>query len=119
MKISINLPEELLKDMDKVCLDEKYERSEFIRTAIRDRIYPKDIHIGTMPVEHKVEINTTPTVAFCDLNMAHPFIKGKEYPVRQITWEDENGNPLINKRWACEKCIKHYQDLGRGRVYFL
>lgn len=66
---------------------------------------------STIPVENNV-------MAFCDLNKAHPFMKGVEFEVRQITWEDENGNPLI-KGWGCEKCISYLENLGRGKVYFL
>jgi hypothetical protein len=35
IRISLSLPEELLKEVDKICLKEHYERSELIRSGIR------------------------------------------------------------------------------------
>ncbi len=35
IRISLSLPEELLKEIDKICLKEHYERSELIRSGIR------------------------------------------------------------------------------------
>ena len=117
MKISINLPEELLKDMDKVCLDEKYERSEFIRTAIRDRIYPKDIHNITspQPLVPSGEVEKKRIQGWCQLH----FEKGVEYPLLKISYEDENGNETISEKLACPKCVKSLEGKGVGRVYYL
>lgn len=42
-KVLLSLCDDLLKDIDRYCLQFKYERSELIRQAIRDKIYPKDI----------------------------------------------------------------------------
>jgi len=47
------------------------------------------------------------------------FEKGKNYPLRKITYEDENGNAVIKEKYACEKCIKNLDNKGVGRVYYL
>lgn len=46
------------------------------------------------------------------------FEKGVEYDCQLITWEDENGNPVIVDKWACPKCVKKYENMGRGKVYY-
>lgn len=42
-KILLSITEKLLKDLDLYCSRLNYERSEFLRTLIREVIYPKDI----------------------------------------------------------------------------
>jgi Arc/MetJ-type ribon-helix-helix transcriptional regulator len=132
MKISLTLPEELLNDLDLVCTSQKYERSEFIREAIRNRIYPK----GNQPMSSKEieekwtpkvlesieraneiveQIKKKPVIGWCQVRIQ---LKVNQ-PIRLITWEDENGVAVIEKKWACDKCIEHYQNIGRGKVYFL
>jgi len=88
---------------------------------------------GTMPVENIPETledkykrgetitpstqptTTPPILAWCQLH----FEKGMSFTCNLITYEDENGTATIEKKWACPKCIEHYQNMGRGRVYFL
>jgi hypothetical protein len=71
--------------------------------------------------ENSASISSTPSTpevedfGFCQVH----FEKGAEYILQLITWEDENGNPLIDKKLACPKCIEKYQNMGRGRVYFI
>lgn len=45
--------------------------------------------------------------------------KGVDYELRYITWEDENGSPVVEKKWACPKCVTKYETMGRGHLYFL
>lgn len=56
-----------------------------------------------------------PPVGWCEVH----FEKGKEYPLIKITWEDENGLPIIKEKWACPDCVKKYEHIGRGRVFYL
>ncbi len=128
MKISLTLPEELLKDMDKVCLDEKYERSEFIRTAIRERIYPKGIQPtqelpkekwvavpGKVELPERRAIEPSKVEGWCQTH----FEKNAKYVLKLVTWEDENGTPVIDKKMICPKCITKYENMGRGHLYYL
>lgn len=39
MKILISMPEKLTRDLDTYCQNFHFERSELIRSLIRDRIY--------------------------------------------------------------------------------
>lgn len=41
-RIIISLPQELLKDLDVYCKDNRYNRSECIRKAIRDLLEKKN-----------------------------------------------------------------------------
>lgn len=68
----------------------------------------KSVNASTMPVEND-------NVGWCELH----FEKGVTYPRKLITWEDESGNPVISKKWACPKCIERYENKGVGRVYYL
>jgi len=65
---------------------------------------------STMPVENKEK-----NMGWCQLH----FEKGVSYPLRKITYEDENGNAVIKEKYACEKCIKNLENKGVGRVYYL
>ncbi len=56
-----------------------------------------------------------PIMGWCQLH----FEKGKNYPIRKISYEDENGNELIKQKWACPKCIGDLENKGVGRVYFV
>lgn len=47
------------------------------------------------------------------------FEKGVQYVLKLISWEDENGNPVIVKKLACPMCINRYETLGRGKLYYL
>ena len=39
MKVLLSLPDKLLEDLDKVCAEKSYDRSEYIRMLIRDSLY--------------------------------------------------------------------------------
>lgn len=52
---------------------------------------------------------------WCELH----FEKGVEYDRAFITWEDENGNPVVEKKWACPKCVEKYENMERGKVFYL
>ena len=55
-------------------------------------------------------------ISFCEGPI---FEKGVKQEVKRITWEDENGNPVVKEKWYCDKCIKLLENKGVGRVYFL
>lgn len=96
-----SVPDELRKDIAPE------QKQEIIETPIPEE-YPV-IVTEEKPVE---------SMGWCMLNVAHPFAKGKNYRVFKMTWEDENGTPVVDKKWACPKCIEHYTTIGRGRVSF-
>lgn len=64
---------------------------------------------------YKEPVEGKPITGWCQLH----FEKGVNYPLRKINWEDENGVEVVSKKFACPKCVKHYEDMGRGRVYFI
>lgn len=70
---------------------------------------------GNVELEERLAIEPTKIIDWCQLH----FEKGVTYELKLITWEDENGTPIIDKKLACPKCIEKYQKMGRGRVYFL
>jgi len=130
-KISLSISKELLASLDSYCEQFKYERSEAIRQSIRGLIYPKDIPEPpkevpkTQEVSEEIENREVQKPeddgipkkmnGWCQVH----FEKGVEYELKLITYEDENANPIIEKKWACPKCIEKYEDIGRGKVYFL
>jgi len=57
------------------------------------------------------------TETFCQCHWEP--VKGKIYSCKLITWEDENGSPIVDKKWACHKCILKYENMGSGHLYFL
>jgi hypothetical protein len=74
MKILISMPDSLVKDIQEICDDEKYERSEFIRMCVRQYIYGscdfvKDVDYranekktSTIPPEIEEEPSTPPEI---------------------------------------------------------
>lgn len=147
-KILLSIPDELLKDMDSYCAKLSYERSEFVRMLVRNVLYPLAIPPNDIPVittmegnpvfKEDVPHNGTPALVpipdlprireedtspiiqgWCQTNAAHPLLRNQNFPIRKITWEDEEGRPIVSEKWACPKCVEHYQNLGRGRVFFL
>ena len=129
-KISLSITKELLASLDSYCEQFKYERSEAIRQSIRNTIYPKDIPLPPLEgieVPKTKEVSTVPVREVQDEGIPKEisgwcqvhFEKGVNYVIKLITWEDENANPIIDKKWACPKCIEKYENIGRGRVFFL
>lgn len=72
---------------------------------------------GEIPQKISTMPGTTPKnkEGWCELH----FERGVKYPLQLVTWEDENGNPIINKKMACPKCIEQYTYLGKGKLYIL
>jgi hypothetical protein len=123
MRLNISIEDALLKKVDWYCEENSYNRSELIAELLRHRIMGVDI---TNP-KKAMEIPTPagdviespkkgPVVGWCQINLSHPFQKGKNFPIKLITWEDENGALVVDKKWACEGCILYYRDIGRGSL---
>jgi Arc/MetJ-type ribon-helix-helix transcriptional regulator len=128
MKVNIDIPEDMLEAVDTEAKKGFFSRSEWIRTAIRSLLFtpPEGIHDATNLDSKEVDVyegtygstnipvaSTTKTKGFCDCE------KGVEYELTLITWEDENGTPIINRKFACPKCVEKYENMGRGRVFYL
>lgn len=124
MRVNISIDDVLLKDFDEYCGKLRYTRSELLSKLMRDVVYPlhnaQEVRVD-VPTEMKREYGTMPpeiddeNMGWCELH----FEKGVTYPRKLITWEDENGTPVISKKFACPKCVEKYESMGRGRVYYL
>lgn len=112
MRVNISIDDTLINDFDSYCDKFRYTRSELLSKLMRDVVYsvckPTVVvaptvnmpEMGTMA--ENTEDGTTPTkYGWCQLH----FEKGKEYVLREVTWEDENGEKRIDKKLACPKCI--------------
>lgn len=85
---------------------------------------PSVVMSRTMPTENILNVMDgkpldTAITGWCQVNAAHPMMPNVNFTIKKITWEDEEGRPLLESKWACPKCIEHYQNIGRGKVYFL
>lgn len=58
--------------------------------------------------------NSEEKLVWCELH----FEKGKTYPCKLISWEDENGTVIIDKKLACPTCLAKYENMGRGKVIY-
>lgn len=102
-------------------------------------IYPKKMDVrqmsdNIMPLSDKKEVMSdnlnggeNPEKKLVEALAAEVFIrgwcqlhfeKGVEYPLRNISWEDENGVAIVDKKWACPKCVEKYENMGKGKVYY-
>jgi hypothetical protein len=123
-KVLLSLPEKLLKDLDIVCDSQGYDRSEYIRMCIRQRLYDTGDKmfdeagiVKEIWKEAEDDLNggeKSKNLGWCQLH----FERGVKYPLTLITWEDENGNTVIDKKLACPKCVERYEKIGRGRVFY-
>ncbi len=111
MRINISIDNKLLNDFDAYCNEFRYNRSEFISKIIRDVVY----NIHTTKTETPIIRQESEHIGWCEVH----FEKGVTYPRKLITYEDENGVAVIEKKWACPKCIAKYEEMGKGRVYYL
>jgi hypothetical protein len=70
---------------------------------------PKEIRVdnSTMPVDTEVKI------MYCQLH----FEKGVMYDCQLISWEDENGELRVDRKFACPKCLSKYRNLTVGTLY--
>lgn len=59
--------------------------------------------------------STTRENRWCDCH----FEKGVKYDCLLISWEDENGVSVVDKKFACPKCVEKYENMGRGKVFYL
>lgn len=131
VKINISLSEELLQKMDEFCQKYDYERSEFVREAIRKRIHanpqatPPKTEIPPLEKSEVTEEEVANVVGNDDGGAAlgtisqkkfdycrtpfygHP--KGKMYQLTTIQFDDPNGNVLY-KGGACPGCIAQYKE---------
>lgn len=78
--------------------------------------------IVTTPVEKKVEnfvpedaLPSKPIVGWCQQHY-EPKVN---YDLTLINYEDENANLIVDKKYVCPKCLAKYENMGRGRVYYL
>ena len=146
MKILLSIPDNLVKIIDEECVDEEYERSEYIRMCIRQHVFGDAKFTGTdgtpistpaeskdlpkfkwkespsHPLDDGVDLEIESTVppetktiqGWCQLH----FEKGKNYPLRKVTWEDENGTEVIKDKFACPKCIQGLEGKD-GHLYLV
>lgn len=136
MKVNIDIPEDMLEAIDGACKREYFSRSEWIRTAIRSKLFtpPEGIHsrqegitlladasevleehISTTLKNSTVPENIPLNIKnrWCELH----FERGVTYDCTLISWEDENGDMRVNKKWACPKCFEKYRTLPVGTFY--
>jgi len=88
----------------------------FNKSVIQEKVtvIQSVIQSGTMAVENEVDKTGW---MFCQCHWEQT--KGKTYPVKLITYEDENGFAVKDKQLACPDCILKYQNMGRGKLYYL
>jgi len=124
MRVNVSIDNRLLVDFDKYCEGKRYSRSELLSKLMRDVVY--SLHNGTTPTENKIVNTGTISVKdvvdkvgweYCQCHWEQT--KGKTYPVKLITYEDENGFAVKDKKLACPDCILKYQNMGRGKLYYL
>lgn len=76
---------------------------------------PKENVLTDVLTDREVgEKESVEITGWCQLH----FEKGKGFPLKEITWEDENGVVIIDKKLACPSCILKYENMGKGRVYY-
>ena len=135
MRINISIEDELIKKADDYAKKFSYSRSSLIAQSLRMMIFglnTKSPEGSSTPITSPTDLDN-PSLAqivmkggedrtasvtsngWCELH----FEKGVTYPRRLITWEDEYGKPIVEKKLACPKCIAKYEGMGRGRVYYL
>jgi len=47
------------------------------------------------------------------------FEKGASYPLTKVTWEDENGVPMIKEKLVCPSCLTQLEGRDTGHLYIL
>lgn len=106
------MPEQLAADLDMYCSKYHYERSEFIRGIVREKIYDGEMEPSVADQVPTIETPQTITepertytvtneTRFCDLH----YETGVEYECRLVSFEDADGNTVIDHKWACPKCL--------------
>lgn len=130
MKVNIDIPEDMLKVIDERCAAEFFSRSEWIRTALRDKLFNKEIKVvtgnelvekvrpntSTLPVENTIRENA-PEVLWEDSNLmpiskvgvdeqycpnwCKKGVKQRVYPVKKYDVESK----LVWEKLLCKDCI--------------
>ena len=116
MRINISISEELLKKTDGYAKINSYDRSSLIAEALR-RIMADSSVVERRPVKADVGGPNPPLPArgWCETH----FEKGATYELTRITWEDENGNIVVDKKLVCPMCLVKYKSIGRGHLTIL
>jgi len=124
-KVLVSMPEQLVVDLDAYCGVYHYERSEFIRSIVRDKIYEKREPVQQASVPTKIEppsvgnvertYTVTREVRFCGMH----FEAGVEYECQLVNFEDADGNRVIDHIWACPTCLAELQSRDYGVLTIL
>lgn len=124
MKVQVTVPEKLYGKLKEVCEVYGFGVSEYIRLAVREKLYKKEVGSQGLPPnksetpvkkieDNKIQIwedrNYMPVMkekyqGFCNANRAHPFEKGKVREIFDIivyTAEDQQ----YFKGASCKECI--------------
>lgn len=129
MKVNIDIPSDMVKAIDATAEKEFFSRSEWIRTAIRSKLFPPpegiqyDLQQGnhgqvstprvTVPMAENLESITHASsgtkgsrdgdyfIEWCQANFAHPFERGVTRKCLKVTVVDAiDGNPAyLNGRY--------------------
>lgn len=118
-KILLAIPDDMMRDIDDYCKQYSFERSEFIRSVIRGKIYGGPS--GYQPVQPSSTEQGSPNPAsalkiqkrYCELH----FESGVEYDCRLVSFENENGDVVIDTKWACPKCYMELKNRDYGIVH--
>lgn len=123
-RIILTIPQKLLERVDALATSGEITRSEFIRSALHEHCLrneepkenpyiPKEYknrqeELLSQPETPKNLEEETPKIptpvayfGYCGLR----FEQGVEQPLREISYEDENGNEIWKKN-ICDRCIK-------------
>lgn len=123
MRINISIDNTLLTHADEYCKKYQYGRSELIAESLRSIIYGERKN-STSPKNMEPKLRTSTqnsetaefgpgsVVGWCQ---GH-FEQGVKYPLQKITWEDENGHPVIKDKWLCPSCISDLEGKGFGKI---
>lgn len=125
-----------VREIVRVLLEEMELRKDFMKVELGTTPQKNTKEMGTMPVDNIPSISTIPiekkpisipgvmsanklkvdpAIGFCEL---HYDTQGP-HKRTMCTWDDENGTPLVDKKWICDDCVTKYENMGRGHLYFL
>lgn len=109
-KVLINFPDEFLKDIDRYCRDWKYERTELVRLAVREKIYPRDI--PATEERKPTPVSQRDTQYTCQARNFNPRVFCREKATKFFKTNAYQGNEQVSlSGWLCNN---HYEDISEA-----
>lgn len=84
---------------------------ESVSTSVNTIITPQ---IPSVFFEEEPTKMSDPTMGFCEYH----FEKGKTYARLLVSYEDENGNLIVEKKLLCPNCISKFKNRNVGKLIY-